>query len=283
MSHVGPNDDTQVSDLSPVAKSLRASFDAVAVAPSSTSPAKKPAKHLNDLEPSQATLPAKLPEPGDATLVHFPEPAQKDDAKPTASLEAKPVEALADADCSGEEEDLFHAEATEFLTREAQFVQKAEAEKAKKGKPKAAAKPKAKAKSTAKAKATSKAKAVPKAKGKVKKRPAASKSWEERSEGEASESEAANDDGDPGEEGAEPTAVENQKSKAKLASSKSRKAKDKRDGKEKKSFARRFRPMKDVFAGQKWDCLKQAFFVHINEHVRMASKVEAGPAYPLAP
>ena len=324
--------DTQVVDLSPLAKSLRGSLELAGEVPEPpnsqaclNSPKPEPAvaakspeaKPADVFEPPAAHAlkspvpePATVSEPEAANALKSPKPEPIQSSKPEPSSlhiapQTEPEVKACVPEQTPEDDDLFYANATEYITREAQFAQKAECEaseaaakpKAKaKGRPKAKAQAKKKAKAkanaknpkpkaVAKAKAKGKAKAKAKAKGgKKTKGTGASKSWDEESEGEALEDDLVLEV-EPEDEKPQ---SEKKKKEAKPKPKQSKPSSKSHDtslpgATGKASFARRYRPMKDAFAGQKWDCLREAFFLHVHRHVISPSKVEAALLHSHAP
>ena len=218
----------------------------------------------------------KLPENNLDTKV---KPAEKDMEMPddNVALEEKCLQAIppTQPDIDLPEDDLFHTETKDFITREAQFQHKKEQasdpaeedlfeeepenKKAKKGKGRKVAKRPATKKGAEKAKAAPKAKGRPKAKAKAKTRArATAKKPDTTAVSEDAEHQEAEDEG-------EADAEEAPKKKAARGAGHKPKA----------TFARRYRPELDAWAGLKWDSIKDAFNLHLRHRLMNVSKMEA--------
>ena len=223
--------------------------------------------------------------------------------------DVKPV-----ADGPPDPEDLFNCEAKDFITRESQFAKKPddeddendmEKEHEAKAKTKAKAKAKAKAKSTAKAKGGAKASAkgeveAEEGSGKKKGRPRkavtgddgletkakASDEMEKKDDepGEVVDPEGGGDDTEPAESAPtnpkkstkprKPKTEQTSEPKATNAKA-AKKEPEANEGDPKPIFARRYRPGFCVFAGKRWDAIKDSFELHIESRVRYPSTVSA--------
>ena len=295
------NQETQVMDLSPVAKNLRGQFQALG----SVSEPSKP------LDPSAEPPTQPLTVPGPSMEQQAETPLED------APKEPSPVAADMAVEEDSGNPDLFFAEAKDFTTREAQFGEqapprpKAQAKAKSKGKPSPKAKGKAKSKPKAKAaaaKAKAKANGKGKGKDKGKRGRGAAKAKAKSVQKKKKTKTAAQDKDDNGWETDEveevhsdasekpcskrsrsPEDLETKQSSTNKPSPKSKgckatakapketpKTKEKSEKKEKASFARRYRPMKDAWAGQKWDQLKAAFCLHIQPKVVRPSSLEVG-------
>ena len=293
-----PDADTQLVDLSPVAKNLRDNFEL----------ARGDTLKLGEAPEPEATVTKPLTEPC--------EPEQPEESEPAAAVDAGQdgSEAVDDGQDGSQGGDLFFAEAKDFLTRESQFGEdapvrtraaakgKAKARTKAKAKAKAAGRPKAACKAKAKAKAKSKAAAKPKTKQPRKPKAATEDddgAWDADdiagpdAQGELQSKDVQECPEEPVDLETTPTKTRKSKEprKAKepgkcMQASKSSKSpkpevtkktrKMPPKGQEKASFARRFRPMKDAYAGQRWDQLKGAFGLHVQPKVVKVSYMEAG-------
>ena len=277
-------DDTQVVDMSPVAKSLKQAFDHAADdqgQPRLEAAGDHEATSAPGLEVSSGMHGS--PRPG-SECVALP-PSQDvfhDDSVITREQQMKQRDELQAQGPKGDDEELQETPKKGKGKPKAKAKAKSKA-KAKASPKKAAAKAKAKAKCRPKAKAKSKAKAKAKCKAsrKCKGKPSKVASPDNHDE-EADEHDKQDDacvvsDGAAGEEG-KPSAAS---TAPKTAEPKKpgRRSKQPESGhsppKAKATFARRYRPEKDAWARSKWDALKGGFQLYVLPGVCNAPSLEA--------
>ena len=268
--------------MSPIAKNLQQCFDAEdGACPKGeviTKVAETPVASA-EVMPAPA-LPAKMPAESEALAARV----APDEVAAAAPL-PEPAHEPSD-------DDLFFAESKDFITREAQFQAKkapahkedSESEFEDEGdeKAKPVRKPKAKAKSKAKSKPGPKAKAKAKAKAKGKRGLEPGTKAKKSPTGKAKAKAKSNKKPAPKMEDPEdePSPVpEDPEASAPVAMEKVSKAearpRGRKSGKQKATFARRYRPDSCVYAGKRWDCMRDCFDLLIRDHVTNASTVEA--------
>ena len=287
-------DDTQVVDMSPVAKSLKQAFDHAA-----DDQGQPRLEAARDHEATSGPGPAILevssgmhgsPRPGSERAALPPsQDVFHDDSVITREQQMKQRDELQAQGPKGDDEELKEtpkkgrkgkgegkpkAKAKAKSKAKAKASPKKAAAKAK-AKAKAKGRPKAKAKSKAKAKA--KRKASPKSKGKPSEVASPDNHNEEADEHDKQDDTCVVSDGAAGEE-VKPSAAS---TAPKTAEPKKpgRRSKQPESGhsppKAKATFARRYRPEKDAWARSKWDALKGGFELYVLPGVCHAPSLEA--------